>query len=325
MHFNRTIKLLLGLLFLLLVMMVGCSDRNDTPVTQPPPSVLSLASPARLTWVDAGTLTVTDYTRNQFCLVDAGSLVTMTCFPAKGQPTGIAYADYDGGRFYVGNKSVRSVDMFDRQGNFLGHVGGRTGLFGKVNDLAYDPFGQQLYVLDAANRTVHLFELNGFDPGISFGAGDLDKPTALAVVPDTGEILVSDFGDPNSFIDPCPQVRVFDADGNLDSTRAIVGNLGGGGMLGSCDGTGQFSAPQGLFVDNDHNVFVVDALSSKILLFNLETSREAPLKTLGEKGSGEGELFYPLAVTVDANTKNVFVADNRNARITVFAGGGSLP
>jgi len=325
MHLTLTVRHLLGLLLLPLFIIVSCSDRNSTPVTPSPPAALSLTSPARVTWIDADTLAVTDYNANRFCLVDAGSLETLTCFAAKGQPTGIAYADYDGGRFYVGNKSVRSVDMFDRQGTFLGHVGGKTGLFGKVNDLAFDPFGQKLCVLDAATRTIHLYALNGLDPGISFGASVLDKPTALAVVPDTGEILVSDFGDPDSFIDPCPQIRVFDVNGNLDSGKAIVGNLGGGGMLGSCDGTGQFSAPQGLFVDTDHNVYVVDALSSKVLLFNLETARDVPLKSLGEIGTGEGALFYPLDVAVAAFTKNVYVADNRNARITVFVEGGTLP
>jgi len=325
MHLTLTVKHLLGLLLLPLFIIVSCSDRSSTPPTQPLPAALSLASPARMTWVDANTLAVTDYNANRFCLVNAGSLETLTCFAAKGQPTGIAYVDYDGGRFYVGNKSVRSVDMFDRQGNFLGHVGGKTGLFGKVNDLAFDPFGQQLCVLDAATRTVHLYALNGLDPGISFGASVLDKPTALAVVPDTGEILVSDFGNPDSFFDSCPQIRVFDTNGNLASGKAIIGNLGGGGMLGSCDGTGQFSAPQGLFVDNDHNVFVVDALSSKVLLFNLETSRDVPIKSLGAKGTGEGELFYPLDVAVDVISKNVYVTDNRNARITVFAAGGTLP
>ena len=95
-------------------------------------------------------------------------------------------------------------------------------------------------------------------------------------------------------------------------------------MFASC-GAGQFSTPQGLSVDSGNNVFLVDALTGKVLMFNLDTSRDVPLKTLGSVGSELGELFYPLDVVVDETTKDVFVADYRNGRITVFTGGGALP
>jgi len=317
---NRSLlQSLWGLAACLLLTLPGCSD--DSATTRP----LALSSPARIVPLEAQTLAVSDYTENRVCLVDETTLAVSFCFPTKGQPTGVAYSDYDGGRYYVGNRSVGSVDIYDARGAFLGHLGGRTNLFGRVNDLAVDPVKQRVLVLDSATREIRQFALSGLDTGVSFGAGDLRKPTALAVVPDTGEVLVSDFGDPASFIDPCPQIRVFTSDGSLDGSRAIVGSLGGGGMLGGCGGTGQFSAPQGVFVDSAHNVFVVDALTSKVLVFNLDTARDVPIKTLGQMGIGEGELFYPLDVAVDAVSQDLFVADNRNGRITAFSGGGVLP
>ena len=92
------------------------------------------------------------------------------------------------------------------------------------------------------------------------------------------------------------------------------------GMGGSTSYSAIFSTPQGLWVTSSNQLFVADALSGQIKIFNL-INKEAGVP-LGSLGINEGELHYPLDVLVDEATNDVYVADNQNGRITVFVGGG---
>ena len=49
------------------------------------------------------------------------------------------------------------------------------------------------------------------------------------------------------------------------------------------------------------------------------------VKNIGERGTDIGQLFYPLDVFVDDVSKDVFVTDNRNGRVTVFRSEGAMP
>ena len=134
--------------------LIGCDNSSGPSATTP--QVLS--SPARFAAVgDGSEIVVTDYSEDKFCLVDKSTLAVNNCFAAKGQPTGVVYADYDSGRYYVGNKSVGSVDIYNRQGVFIGHLGGRTNLFGSVYDLDLDPVNQHIYVLDSKEKVIRIF------------------------------------------------------------------------------------------------------------------------------------------------------------------------
>ena len=84
-----------------------------------------------------------------------------------------------------------------------------------------------------------------------------------------------------------------------------------------------FSRPQGLAVVPNAYVLVAESAQGKVHMFNTTTS--AGVKTLGSFGTGDGELFLPLDLWIDTTTYDVYVTDNRNGRITVFAGGGIVP
>jgi DNA-binding beta-propeller fold protein YncE len=294
----------------LLISLSGC-DNGGGSSTAPQ----ALGSPARVAAVDSGAdIVVTDYSEDKFCLIDKSTLAVSSCFTAKGQPTGIAYVDFDGGRYYVGNKSVRSVDIYDAQGNLLGHLGGSIGLFGRVNDLAYDSVDQQLFVLDSERKEIKLYELDGSFTGVSFGPGVLIRPTAIDYDPVSGSLFVSDFGDPASGI--LPRIKILDQDGfELDEIAAIET----GGLLNREQ---TFSSPQGMAIYNGH-LFVVDSGPSEVQVYNLAT--KAQVKVIGILGEGDGKLFYPLDVFVDPSNGDVFVTDNRNGRVAVYRGEGEVP
>lgn len=311
----------LGLGITLLALVAACAEDNGTLSQNTGGASVSAAdkqpvtSPARLADIGVDTFLVTDYVTGDFQRVDKTTLRTIKNFNLAGQATGIAWHD---GHFFVGNKATRSVDVFGSQGKRLYQLGGRTGEFASVNDLAIGMTvtGNIVYVLDTRTAVVRLFAVDGTDTGATIGAGILKRPTALTFDPENGNLLISDFGDPATGIQPA--IRIFDSSGN--QINVIWGAVNSGGMMGGT--VSNFSTPQGLCVDDGY-VFVVDALAGEVQMFRL--ADKARVKVLGTLGIGDGQLRYPLDVMVDAVTKDVFVADNGNRRITVFRAGGVLP
>lgn len=302
-------------LCVLLFSLNGCDNGGGSGST----AQQALSSPARMASSGTDAMIVTDYTENKFCQIDKTTLAVTTCFQAKGQPTGVAYADYKGGRYFVGNKSVRSVDIFDAAGNFLGHVGGKTGLFEQVSDLAIDEISRVVYILDLKSARIDAYDFDGNLLNFDWSSGGLIRPAALEFYNDGnfGLLFVSDFGDPATSI--LPRIRIYDladvAGTQVDEIVAIET----GGLLTKQQ---TFSSPQGMFVYNG-NLFVVDAGAGEVQVYDLST--KALVKTIGVRGTGDGELFYPLDVYVDAPTSDVFVCDNRNGRVAVFSGAGEVP
>lgn len=278
-----------------------------SPPENPPPEVLTITSPVRLAAYNDVSFLVSDFNTNKVLIVDKTTLQLIAGFGVSARPTGLAFS---GGNFYVASQGNGGVDVRDPQGVLLYSLGAGAGIFGQVNDLAVDESRGEVYVLDTAAARIKVFRTDGTDLGVTLGAGILLKPTALTLDPATGNLLVSDFGTPGN-------ARVW----ILSPAGVQLGSISGkaGGMLGAQI----FSTPQGLFVDSAGYLFLVDARSGEVQIFNLST--KAKIKTLGGLGTGVGELFYPLDVLVDETTKDVFVADYWNQRIAVFQGGGVVP
>ena len=99
---------------------------------------------------------MTEHTAGVFHFVDKGTLRPQKSLRLAGQASGIAQAN---GRFFVANRATRSVDVLDARGRLLYHLGGRTGEFSSVNDLAVDTdvAGGIVYVLDTKAAMVRLF------------------------------------------------------------------------------------------------------------------------------------------------------------------------
>lgn len=298
----------------------ACSDSNES---SPPPPV-TLNSPARIASFTSSHFLVSDLSKSQVCEVNAISLEPTKCLKTSGLPSGVVFFD---GRYYVGIPGAGSVEVLDLDGSFLFYLGGTKGLFGQVNDVAFDittgPPGL-VYVLDTQNALIKAYSaIDGTATGFEIDLdATLTRPSAMTVDPATGAILVSVFGvpTPGSSAMP-PQIRIYNKAGGIIGT--IYGEKNG--SLGT---QAAFSAPQGLFVDDTNHMYLVDARFGEVLIYDLANYNPANwhlAKKLGSIGTDPGELYYPLDVFVDNASKDVFVADNRNSRITVFREGGLVP
>jgi outer membrane protein assembly factor BamB len=134
-------------------------------------------------------------------------------------------------------------------------------------------------------------------PGSGDGEFDFDNansgnPTADIVFTEAGDFYVADTG---NF-----RIQHFDAE------RRLIGAWGGFGQE-----NGQFAIPFALDLDADGNVYVTSG-NGNIQVF---TRDGAYLRTIGEPGSGDGQLANAgLAVSDD----RLLVADWDNHRIVVF-------
>ena len=138
------------------------------------------------------------------------------------------------------------------------------------------------------------------------------------IVDSRGRILVTDGGSPSVF--------VFDeANGSYEvwheamsgfdflSPVGIAEHPAGGYLVVDADIRAVF--PTGLAIDKDSgDVYVADKDASHIKVYS---SRGALLRTIGEPGSGEGQLNAPLHVHVSGD--KLYVSDALNAYVQVFA------
>ena len=258
----------------------------------------------RISELDAQTLLVSDANTHKIVFVDKLTLEATGGFKVAGKPSGVLFAD---NRFFVGNSSNGSVEIFNTEGRIIGRLGQR-GQFGQVNDLAINRDLGLIYVLDSKARQVFIFKLDGTAAG-TVGSGVLLRPLALTV-DELGQLIVSDFSDPVVGFRPgSVYLAIFNPAGVFSHSIVV--------------GTVHDTTPQGLSTDSAGNVFMTDARSGSIKVFPIDGG--PLLHTLGNLGVGYGELFYPLDVFVDIATNDVYVTDFNNLRITVFAGGGILP
>jgi len=150
------------------------------------------------------------------------------------------------------------------------------------------PFEGNLYVADAGNSLVKVFDLQSGDPVRTIGdKGDpaerLDRPTNLAFDAD-GFLYVTDIG---RF-----QVVKFDRDGHF---RSMYGKAG--------DQAGHFARPKGIAVDREGRLYAADASFNNVQIFNNETRI---LMFFGGGGEKRGDLLLPAKVTLDYDNVKYF-------------------
>jgi DNA-binding beta-propeller fold protein YncE len=271
----------------------GCPAPESPLVFKPGP----LGSPLRIDWLSANKLLVTDYPSQQVFQVDGTDLSLMTpAFRMNGNPLGVAVAA--GARasmIFVGNDTTRKVDIYVHQKNrfYRRNSFPRRGHVQPV-EMVYAPGLNQLIIVDGLDGRIKFFSLKGRLLGSFDGSGNLTAPVGLAVDPATGEIAVSDYGDPAAGISA--SIEIFDYFGN--HLRSI---------------TGSFSRPQGM-VFREGSLFVADGLRGQILEFEGGTGN---LKaTHGCFGTGSGQLAMPLDVVYSAARNSLLVTDNKNGRVT---------
>lgn len=272
------------------------------------PGVHQFHSPLRLAFSPEGNLFVSDYQLGMIVLVKKKSLEPSQWFQVQGRPLGVAYHK---GMIYVGNTSKQCVEVYSRGGKLLRTLDAAAGKLKQPTDIAIDELLGYIFVVDTATKSVKVFDKKGkfvrSIPGSDPAA--LVNPTGIALDTQAKEVMVSDFGDGGYVY---PGIKIFDYEGNLLYTVS-----GKKGMFGT-----RFSRPQGLAVDGDGHIFMVESYSGEIMVFDRYTG--SLLKTMGGYGTDPGLMRLPLDIVMDPKTKDIYVTNNRCLRIEYFEKGGVL-
>lgn len=205
-----------------------------------------------------------------------------------------------------------------------------------------------IYVTDSARAEVIVFDADG-SHRLSFGRGQLQRPTGIAFDAARRQLLVVDTltHEVGIFDTQGTKLAVFGGRGDgeaelnfpvflalgtrgqrwiVDAMNARVQrydaegeHVGGFGQRG--DSAGYFANPKGIALDSDGNVYVADALFDNIQIFDPDGRI---LLHFGRHGSGAAGLTLPEGIAIDTADR-VFVADSLNHRIQIYRYVSELP
>lgn len=214
------------------------------------------------------------------------------------RPLGLAV---DGsGRIFVCEAGRGRVSLFTSAWVEAGALGQGDGEFQMPNHITLGPDGL-VYVVDSAAALVKVYGADGLRlrqfGGPGRAAGQFDFPTGLALAP-TGELFVSDQGN--------ERIQVFDSSGTF--LRMF------GGTVGMTGANTTFGRVQGLLADGQGRIYLADAFRGKVTVINAAGS---VLGTIGEFGTGPGQLMGPASLALDGHGR-LFVAAPGNARVEVY-------
>jgi DNA-binding beta-propeller fold protein YncE len=304
------------------VLLFGCWRDQDGP-TETAPNVdekalepqfsmvaaEAMEAPVRVATTPKGRLLVSDSRGGMVLVVDPATLRPVEGFEVEGKPLAIGLL---GKRVFVGNVEKRTIEIYDARGGSLQRSFG-AGAVEYAMDLAIDEVLGLVFVVDGGAREVRVFDVHGSrrktisGPGI--GADRLQAPTGIAVDPARREVLISEY----ATIDQPGMVKIFDYGGNL------VASISGAGSCGMMGCSGGFSRPQGLAVDGQGRIYVVDAVLAQVLVYDRET-----LERVDEFGGRGAGLRLPLDVAID-DGGNVFVTSNLTQSVEVYLGAAGQP
>ncbi len=269
----------------------GCTPEDSPLIVQGP-----MKSPMRMV----------EYGENSFLLSDrSGSIYEVKkndpanpvlLLRIDGNPLGIAV---DGRDVLVGNETSGKVERYALRRN---RAKKRSSIprskSGRIQplDIAVDRTKRMTFVVDGIDGDVKVYDRRGRLTLSIGGFGQLSQPQALSLNPDTEEVVVTDYGDQR--IGVSASIQIFDYSGRHLKTIH-----------------GAFSRPQGVW-STGMSIYLVDAMLGQVLEFDRDTG--ALLSKNGCYGSSDGHLMLPMDVLYDPLLKQLFVADNRNGRVTVF-------
>jgi len=185
-----------------------------------------------------------------------------------------------------------------------GAKGADSGEFNDPTGLAL--FGSELFVSDARNGRIQVFDFNGKFIR-RFGTdgdkpGELGRPMNLAV--SGNEVFV-----PEYFND---RIQVFDLNG---VSKRIIGTSG--------SGPGEFNSPGGVAVGSEGTLYVADFSNHRIQQLNRDGSFIRQWGTTEKPGIWPGQFGYPTDVAIGADN-TLYAADGYNDRIQAFDSKGKF-
>ena len=219
-------------------------------------------------------------------------------FGGVSKPIGIAT---DGeGKIFVADSKIKKIMVFTKDGKFFTAIG-KEGEFKNPAGIVINRELERIYVVDSQRHNIVALSL--LDGSRLFtigkrgtGEGQFNFPSQITIDRETGNLWVVDTLN--------GRVQILDADGRY---LFEFGRLG--------DAPGSFSRPKGIGFDNEGHVYVVDAGSNNVQVFNNEGY---PLMAFsGYGGADLGTMILPAGIAIDSNDL-IYVADQWNARISVF-------
>ncbi len=166
------------------------------------------------------------------------------------------------------------------------------------NGMVFSPDGQFLVVSQHPTNSVQVLRASDQLLVRSIGLVALKDPRRVAISPDGTTVFVSDY--------ELHAVLQYRMDGTL------VRRIGSKGQA-----AGQFDQPQGLAVSKAGELFVADQKNNRVQVFRL--SDGTFLRQIGgAQGSGKGQFYVPMDVTLSPDETELLVVDFGNDRIQVF-------
>jgi DNA-binding beta-propeller fold protein YncE len=164
-----------------------------------------------------------------------------------------------------------------------------------------------LYVADASNRVVHVFDRDG-KYVLKIGDGkQFDRLSSVTVDRDGARLYAVDIGGVQS---ENHRVRVFDA-----KTGVFLMDIGKRGS-----GNGEFNLPRDLAIGRDGRLYVVDGGNFRVQIFDRDGKY---ISSFGKVGKQMGDFARPKEIAADADG-NVYVADTAFGNFQIFDPDGEL-
>ena len=181
-----------------------------------------------------------------------------------------------------------------------GGLGDAPGQFNEPMGVAVS--GSRVFVSDARNRRIQVFDLDGNFLRAFGQQGDapLARPINLTIAHD--QLYVADY-----FKD---QIFIFTLQGEFVRTIGQPGTQGA-----------EFNAPGGVAVAHNGDLFIADFYNQRIQQLDASGQFIRQWGSTGETGFRAGQFNYPTDVALAADG-TLYVADTYNDRVQVFSANG---
>lgn len=196
----------------------------------------------------------------------------------------------------------------------FGSKGSAPEQFRRATGVAVSHDGQTLWVADDDNDRIAVWTKaeSGWQVQTTFGSrgngpNQFDSPRSVAVAADGQTVWVADTRN--------HRISVWIKAGDTWTNQTTFGSYG--------SGPDQFRAPYGVAVSADGQTLWVAAQDNhRISVWTKVGGAWQPQTTFGSYGNGPSQFSFPSGVAVAADERTVWVADEDNRRISIWAKNG---